>query len=426
MTRPAKPVWIDRFEPLEVWRFAFRIENVLLAAPLILIWSFLLGSYYTGGLIMVARSIFAIYLTLGFFFCYLFIILDFTARGYQAPPKLSGDLLGSNKLRFIKSLAIASFFVSLIYVTSSSPVLQGLVVAITFLFLPVGLCIIAIQDNFLSALNPLNWIVFFRDIEFDKSVVQYFLILGLTVAVGSLLTKNFSWFNLLSVSAVVFSTILLFRSLGVVLHTHASTLGLAVRFGPQVEARQVAESNRRALSDFSLSLYQQVEVDRIEEAWETYKKYITADKFSSEDALWDIIHKWPSPKLAILAGQGYIDRLLNQQRGREAWDVLRYCFEHNENEYRLSNGDITLRMVDTTSTSQEREISAELLRYFDKDFPAHPQASDALLKAVEIMLIDTNDMTSARKLLTHIRIKFPESARTRAYLKLEAAVTADR
>ncbi|MFT7245609.1 MAG: hypothetical protein ACI82A_002979 [Candidatus Azotimanducaceae bacterium] len=422
--RPTKQVWIDRFEPLEVWRFAFRLENVLLAAPLILIWSFLLGSYYTGGLIMVARSLGAIYLTLAFFFCYLFIILDFTSRGYQAPPKLSGDLLTTNKLRFIKSLAVASLFASLIYATSSSPVLLGLMVTITFLFLPVSLCVIAIQDTFLNALNPLTWLVFFRDIEFDKSVAQYFLILGLTVAIGSLLMRNFSWFNLLTVTAVVFSVILLFRSLGVVLHTHASTLGLSVRFGPQVEARQVAESERRALSDFGLSLYQQVEVNRIEEAWENYQQHITANKFADEGALWDIIQKWQNVKLALLAGQGYIERLLNQQRSGEAWNVLRYCYESNQSEYRLASGDTTLRMADNANSSQERIISAELLRYFDKDFPGHPSASDALLRAIEIMLIDTNDITGARKLLNHIRIKFPESARTRVYLKLEAAVTA--
>ena len=422
--RPTKQVWIDRFEPLEVWRFAFRLENILLAAPLILIWSFLLGSYYAGGAIMALRGLFAVYLTLAFFFCYLFIILDFTSRGYQVPPKLSGDLLTTNKLRFIKSLVIASLFASLIYASLSSPVLLGIMITLTFLFLPVSLCIIAIQNTFMSALNPMNWLVFFRDIEFDKSVAQYFLILAMTVAIGSLLMRNFSWFNLLTVTAVVFSMILLFRSLGVVLHTHASTLGLSVRFGPQVEARQVAESERRALSDFGLSLYHQVEVNRIKEAWEAYQQHITANKFADEDALWDIIHTWPSVKLALLAGPGYIERLLNQQRGEEAWKVLRYCYESNQNEHRLASGDTTLKMADSANTSQERIISAELLRYFDKDFPGHPRASDALLRAIEIMLVDTNDITGARKLLNHIRIKFPESARTRAYLKLEAAVTA--
>lgn len=422
--RPAKQVWIDRFEPLEVWRFAFRLENILLAAPLILIWSFLLGSYYTGGAIMVFRSLFAVYLTLAFFFCYLFIILDFTARGYQTPPKLSGDLLTTNKMRFIKSLAIASLFASLIYTASSSPVMLGFMVVLTFLFLPVSLCIIAIQDTFLNAMNPLNWFVFFRDIELDKSVAQYFLILGLTVAIGSLLMRNFSWFNLLTMTAVVFSMILLFRSLGVVLHTHAANIGLSVRFGPQVEARQRAESEQQSLSDFGLSLYQQVEVNRIEEAWEAYQQHIAASKFASEDALWELVQQWPNAKLGLLAGQGYIDRLLKQQRSGDAWNVLRYCYKNNQNEYRLASGDSTLRMADAAITSQERIISAELLRYFDKDFPGHPRTSEALLRAIKIMLIDTNDIAGVHKLLNHIRIKFPEAARTRAYLKLEAAVTA--
>jgi hypothetical protein len=69
-------------------------------------------------------------------------------------------------------------------------------------------------------------------------------------------------------------------------------------------------------------------------------------------------------------------------------------FEHNQNEYRLSNGDITLKLTELAITSQERKISA-----------------------------DANDLSEARKLLRHIRIKYPAIAHDRAYQKLEAALS---
>lgn len=421
--RPTKQVWIDRFEPLQTWGFVFRAENVLLGLPLVLTWSFLLGSFYLGGLIMVARGIFAIYLTLGFFVCYLFIILDYTARGYQSPPKISGDLLTTNKLRFIKSLGIISLFTSLLYTAAGSPTLLFLMSIFTLLFLPVSFCIIAIQDSFLRALNPLHWATFLRDIEFDRSVARYLISMALVAASGYSMGIDLGWFNWASVTSVVFSLILMFRCLGVVVHTHAANLGLSVRFGPEIEARQVAEANRRALAEFALSLFQKVEVHRTKEALAEYQQRLIDDRFESEDALWQMIIKWSSSDLAVLAGQGYIERLVNQRRDREAWEVMIYCFEHNQNEYHLANGDTTLKLVESAISSQQRKVSAELLRYFDKDFPFHPAAGAALLQAVELLSTDADDLSGARKLLRHIRIKYPAIARERAYQKLETALS---
>jgi hypothetical protein len=400
-----------------------RTENVLLGLPLIIIWSFLLGSYYVAGWIMVVRSLFAVYLTLGFFVCYLFIILDYTARGYQSPPKISGDLMTTHKLRFIKSLAIISLFISLLYTAAGSPMLLFLMAIFTLLFLPVCFCVIAIQDSFLNALNPLHWAMFLQGIEFDQSVAHYVIAMLLVAASGYSMGIDLGWFNWVSVTCVVFSLILMFRCLGVVVHTHAANLGLSVRFGPEIEAQQVAEAKRLELADFSLSLFQKVEVHRTKEAFAAYQQRLTDDRFESEDMLWQMIIKWSSSELAVLAGQGYIERLMNQRRDRDAWQAMTYCFEHNQNEYRLSNGDITLKLTESAITSQERKISAELLRFFDKDFPSHPAAEIALIRAVELLSADANDLSGARKLLRHIRIKYPAIARDRAYQKLETALS---
>lgn len=143
----------------------------------------------------------------------------------------------------------------------------------------------------------------------------------------SLLLSNAGWFNLLTMSCWVFSLILIFRSLGVLVHANAANLGLPVRFSAEIEAAQINENERRALSDFALSLYQQVEAHRVNEAFARYQSRIAEDKFKSEEALWDIIRERSNPALAIRAGQGLIERLVKAGNLRDAWQVLIYCFE---------------------------------------------------------------------------------------------------
>lgn len=109
----------------------------------------------------------------------------------------------------------------------------------TLLFLPVCFCVIAIQDSFLNALNPLHWTMFLQGIEFDHAVAHYVIAMLLVAASGYSMGIDFGWFNWVSVTCVVFSLILMFRCQGVVVHTHAANLGLSVRFGPEIEAQQV-------------------------------------------------------------------------------------------------------------------------------------------------------------------------------------------
>ena len=418
-SRPNRLLWVDHFKPLEVWRFPFRLENLLLAIPFILIWSFLLGSYHVGGSIMVVRSALAIYLTLGMFFCYLFVILDFTARGYQTPPKINGDLLNGHKGRFAKGLILTSLFASLAYTFRFSDTLPGLVYLSAAIFLPIAFSIIAIQDNFLNAINPMGWFEFISAINFDGHVGRYLVILALTLLGWQLLLVNLGWFNLGSMCFAVICMILLFRSLGVLLHANAAALGLSVRFGPELEAAQSLENQRRELSDFAQNLYQQAEVGRINEALASYSRKLSEDKFASETMLWEMLREWSNPALAVSAGQGYIERLVKQDKLRESWEVLNFCFKHNNSEYTLLNGNSTLRLTAAASNSAERKISAQLLKYFDKDFPGHPDTATALLQAVELLIVDSDDGAAAKKLLDHIRIKFPDIARTPAFKSLD-------
>lgn len=87
----------------------------------------------------------------------------------------------------------------------------------------------------------------------------------------------------------------------------------------------------------------------------------------------------------------------------------------------MVSGNTTLKLADAAANTQERIISAELLRYFDKDFPKHPNTTTALLRAVEILIADAKDIAGAQKLLAYTRIKYPEAAKSDAFQRLQKA-----
>ena len=84
-----------------------------------------------------------IFFSLAFFFGYLMIVLDYTSRGYQHPPKISGDVLSDNKGKFLKGVLSLSVFLS---ATASlgDTLWIGWLIAMSALVLPIILAITAI------------------------------------------------------------------------------------------------------------------------------------------------------------------------------------------------------------------------------------------------------------------------------------------
>ena len=78
-----KPVLIDKFEDLEIVSFPFRVGNIASIIFFGLIFSYLLGIMRTMGPIGFFYSIILTYVSFMFFFGYLFVIVDYTSRGYQ-------------------------------------------------------------------------------------------------------------------------------------------------------------------------------------------------------------------------------------------------------------------------------------------------------------------------------------------------------
>lgn len=412
--RSGRPVEIEQFEPLQIIRYLFRLENLLLIAPFIIFWSFLFLNYLAvgeqAGHFVVIRAVMGLFLSLALYICYLLLVLDYTARGYQQPPKVSGDLIDQNKARFFKAVLALSVFASFSTFVGGSEWTLVLTV-ISALILPVVLAIIAIQESFSRAMNPWNWVVFISDLKLDRHLAYYLVCFGLlSASLHWLFSTRELTSALPAIAATTMLLLALFRSIGILVHANAESLGLPVRFGESVERAQQALSLRHAESDLTARLYRLSEADKTTEAFAEYQQYVKKNGIESVERLWPVISLWANPRLALLAGQQYIEQLVNSQSYRRAWEILIFCFTHNNDEFKLLTATATLKMCDRAETKKEQNIAAELLKFFSKDFPNHPEEANAALKAIEFLL-HTDQIKEASRLLREFRIRHPDLAR---------------
>ena len=411
---------MDHFEPLQIVGFALRIENLLLITPFIVYWSFLLTANFAAGEhgeALLVRAIIGIFLSVALFSCYLMIVLDYTARGYQKPPKMSGDLIDSVKSRFFKSTLAVSVFLSVSASLGSSNA-QIPFLLLTAMCFPFVMAIIAIQDSFTRAVNPWNWWLFLRAIAWDKHVFNYLLCISLFLISAYLVFSSAHLAITIPLVAIATALLLtLFRAIGVLIRANATSLGLPVRFSAEIERQQLDENKRLEEADFTEALYRLVAADRIKQAWTEYQDYVGGD-IDVMQRLWPIVSKWSNPALALLAGQVYIERLIERQQFVLAWEILTHCFVANGHEFKLLEGKTTLALTNRAETSQQRKIAGELLRFFAKDFPNHPDAAEATLTAVELLIAESDNSPEAKKLLQQIRIKYPQLAKQERYQAL--------
>ncbi len=418
-----KPVWIDRFEDLEIAAFPFRSSNLFIAVFFCLIFSYLLFVLRVVGLGGAVWTAPLVYVNAVFFLGYLFIIVDYTAQGYQKIPMMSANLLSTGRSRFFKELVLVSFFFSLFFV-SKNPYWQVSFVLASSLLFPVATSVIIMEESLVSALNPLKWIGVLMDIKADATFMTYFAIQAGTIFLAYIaLFVDFGWFNLVTMMAFVMAMMTVFRSIGVALHHNADSLGFGVQYGKQVEDQQVQQAKDKELSVFVTTLYKLSNSGQMDKAWLSLETRIQDDGYKTEADLFVHLRGWDNVRLAVKAGQGFIERLVAREDYRTTWHVLEFCYAANRNKYRLLVAGTVLELSARAETRKQIEIMVYLLGRFEEDFPNHPRTGEALLKASQFYAHDLDDFEGAREIMARLNVQYPEIHASKTYQALRGILS---
>ncbi|MCH7744064.1 MAG: hypothetical protein IIB71_15545 [Proteobacteria bacterium] len=326
----------------------------------------------------------------------------------------------AERSRLFKELILISFFFALFFLFDNT--YWHLIVAMmSLLFFPMATSVIIMEERLTSALNPLKWLRVLMDIEADALFMQYLAIQCLTLVLGYLvLFVDIGWFNIISMLGFIMAMLTVFRSLGVVLHRNSESLGFPVLFGKQIEEKQSRLAKENDLSDFSTQLYKLRNAGKLTEAWELLQERLRDDKFMTEADLFARLRDWDNPRLAVKAGQGFIERLIAKQDFRTCWNVLEFCYTENLNDYKLVSAQSVLTLSAKAESRKQKSIMVSIIRHFEEDFPNHPKTAEILLNAARFIAHDLDDFDGARKIMTHLHATYPAIHSNKTYQTLSA------
>lgn len=413
-----KKIWIDKFEPLEIASFPFRVNNLVILAFFSLVFTYELAIVRIVGPAGFVFTIILLYLATLFFMGYGFIIAEYTTRGYQYIGNMSASILFSEKPRLFKLLVLITSLLSIVSLPSEalSLLILGLLSIIIF---PLSLSVLIMEHSLTAALNPLRWWRMLRGIEADSTLVKFALIQLASVALGfAVLSFHWGLFDIVLVFGFLASLMMLFRALGVLLHHNAESLGIEVRFSDEVEQAQRQQMADRELSEFASTLYRLVNVGKNRKAWHELNQKLIADKYQTEPALFEQIRHWENPGLAVMMGQGYVERLVDANDLTRAWEVLAFCVAENKTAFSLSRADILTKLHDSAHTIAQKRIICSVLRQAQRDLPGHPRAPAMLLQAAEIAAFNLDDFSTAESILTLLIECYPALSTDADYRRL--------
>jgi len=167
-------------------------------------------------------------------------------------------------------------------------------------------------------------------------------------------------------------------------------------------------AREQELSEFSAQLYKISNAGQQTKAWEMLEQRLQDDNYVSEADLFSRTRNWENPLLAVKAGQGFIERLIESKDFRTAWNILEFCFEANQGDYKLLSGETVLALSSRAETRNHKSIMVTILTHFEKDFPNHPQTTAALLTAARFTAHDLDNFEGGREIIAHLQSTYPE------------------
>jgi len=354
---------------------------------------------------------------------YGFVILDFTSVGRPRPPKFSAEmLLAQFDSRLAKEMIYLGTLASLI---AAIPILmiQLALLIISLLVFPAATAFISMEGSMFSGFNLIRLFQFIKQAGFGVVTVKLLLI---EIALGALLflaIQNFQTLSnaylFLGTCVVVYLILMLFRCIGVLLHSRRAELGLSTEFSPEQQEMERKQQEDAKRSDIIFDLHQLLR-SNAKVAWQTLEATLKKDNYESEAEYFHAISEWQHSILMLKMAQGYIERLLERNDTHRAWDIFELCHSRSDGKFQLLSGKTVMNLCEVAYKTNHYKLAVEQLSHFEKDFPNHPGLKDALYLAVQLCSANLNDFEQARIHLGSIEEKFPNAPQEERFQILSA------
>ena len=187
------------YEKLEIFRYPFYLENALLIGlfSIIFVIASIWASLPAG---MGIRSLTLWFVGVVIFFNYIFVIVDYTSRGIQRIPKLSGELVFPTHDYRLFTIAVLTICHMAFVLGGGEDTSKTMRLIIAFFTYPLMFSLLVVNINPLTLLNP---IALARSLWIFSTSMDSAVFYGLQLATSSLLFFEIQSFGKISVAHVL-------------------------------------------------------------------------------------------------------------------------------------------------------------------------------------------------------------------------------
>ena len=412
---------VGAYEPLRVMTFPLQAENLLVMGLFTVMFTIAcFWSALPSG--MGIRSVAFWFLSITLLFNYGFVIVDYTARGFQRVPKLSGELVFPTHDVRLYTIAFLTLCYLAFLVGDWGADAGNLRLLIAFFTYPLLFALLIVHNRLLSLLNPVNLL---RTLWIFSSSRHALLFYSLQLVTGGLLyfeIRSFGEISALNIFWQVPLTLLLvfalLRSLGVVLNSQGPALGLSVLQNADTHQDALEEQARIELDDFIMELHRWARVHEYNRAWDLITALQKRTQHKLDESLYQRLCQWDDRRLAARLGADIAGRLLKTGDTRHAMALLRQAVDMSPGKLRLPSGSIALDFAGHAESEADRAAVFACLQRFETDFPGHPGTRDALLQLATLALVHRGEPAVGRDALDRLLALDPAISGAEEYVQL--------
>jgi hypothetical protein len=340
------------------------------------------------------------------FFQYAFEVLRWSANGRAQAPEIALSV-SAGVGRYATLLLVLVNALMILIAVFVSPIMAIVFGVALALAMPAMMMILALDEGFARALNPVAWLLIAGRIGNAYFVLVGFFCAALVVQSMSAVFLNelLPGFVATPLASFVVNYLMIanFHLIGSVIHDHRDTLGYSGHLDFQEQAKTSDAS--RAIID---SARHAAAAGDARGAANLLREEIKAHPQML--ALHDEYRHWlqnlDAKAELTQHGRSYIPLLLAQDRDRRAVEVAREC-QLLDPAFALDKAEDVTRLANDVAEAGHAQLALSLLAGFHKRFRNHPDIARNYLLASKLLAEKMNKEMQARAMLNQIKLTLP-------------------
>ena len=365
-----------------------------------------------GGIMSIAVMVI---LGLGFI-RYALLVLESTADGKDTAPAVTLDTVMAGKMLAVKLLATYVVFIyAIVKIAELAGPVVGVAAALFILMgIPASTMIMAVEQRFVQAINPLVWVNVIRAIGAPYFLLYAFLIL--LSACQAVITAVVGSFHSLLLAPVenfigLYFTLIMYNMMGYVIFQYHEALGHNVNLDVH---KEYGDSKAVAHKPVSTNpVIQEAEVlvkeGQVDQAISRLNAAIRQSGATMELHAYyhRILFAANKPDVLITHAKDYINMLVHENKIREAAQLIIDSYKVKE-VIRPNDPDKYYTLAQMLNEMRAYKACIALIQNFHKRYPVHRDIPKLYLLASQILSEQLSNDAMAIKMLEFLMAKYKQ------------------